>query len=1031
MQVSPNSVIKTEMYVNNVMVKGRRNSIVKLSYDYNGEKMELNEELNQISGSAYKNKIYVQWATGRMATLKTSFKNNPKVIFVENILGLPNQREAKLTATVDKADRDYGAKIEFHADKEILPTKKDIDWKAMSTVKYNIKKRVASMDTTLLIEWAPDKRIRSAASFDGVIQGKSTARFSITTPFKVIQSYSESIDYEVSNRKYTYVGKFNWKKYNTENKWTEKLILNYDDNEYYYNYHQDYNNKITEIETSWKFKEYQKSMMFLLKQDDQPSIDIQVTHSKDRQQMNLDSSFAFNIFDESGKFTAAFHNDYRETTLSGDFEREFLDYYNRHAKVGGSYKVKHNNDVSSVILQYTNVNSAKSKISVELDKDLPRNLKGKVHVVRDDRQVLNIDADYTRTNDNFDMNVDVTDSNFKKMTASANVNLSGRKKTSRAEIKTDSMDASVYGAVEYDTEHIDGEFRIGSGGKDLSLSGNYKRDSPTNHKVSVNLDLPNSKQIKAIATFKDAAQKTFSLNVDSPDFPSLTKIQADFSYLSDYNGITITSSGAVMPYLEKSHFHMYLPKTLLYGGWTDPQNDFSLELSSKSTYRFKSDFLFHYDHKSKVLWEMSVADFNGELLLSSGKSLPKAKFQNALDLSISYENQPFEIKAKLNLKTRRARLNIEIEPRKNNYKADLSFMHNRKEVSVGGSYKVAGQKRIIKANLKSPSYEENLLITVSGKQKKFNVMAKLQQNSVKLELSASNSGKSMDMNLFFPKGEAKLNFEGELQRFKVFTSVTIDNNEYKFDLSNQNNLEGILAEITTPQYGTIELRFDLNAEKPRLEASITLPNQHYGITASPNRNGFITEFDLHFDRFQQHKQLKLVMSYVNADDRRTFFRQISVKLSDKYATLTTNLHLKATYGLYLIMSEFSWGDNDDQKLGAELQIKHSNKKEVLLTLTTPRRNSEVAASLESRQNQHMVVFTVMPDTSKGNEKFELTADISKRYNEINVDMVIRFPKHTSVSKIFQIYFFIFSSSSSLTLLFIVLGLSLLERMKRS
>ncbi|XP_029653133.1 uncharacterized protein LOC115226285 isoform X2 [Octopus sinensis] len=989
-QVSPRSVIKTEMYVSNIMTKGRRNSIAKLSYDYNGERMELNEELNQISGNAYKNKIYVQWATGRMVTLKTSLKNNPKVMFVENTLGLPNQREAKLTTTVNKAHRDYGATIEFHADKEIIPTKEDIDWKAVSTIKYNIKRYEASMDTTLLLEWASDKRIRAAVSFDGADRGKSTAKISITTPFKVIQSYSESLEYEVSNRKYTYSANTKWKSYNKENKWTEKLILNYDNNEYYYKYRQDYGNKITEVETSWNFKDYQKSMIFLLKYDNRPFIDMKVTHSKDRQQMNLDSSFAFDMFDKGGKFTTAFHSDYRETTLSGDFEHEYPNYYNERVQVGGSYKMKHNNDVSSVLLQYTNVNSQKSKISVELNKDLPRNLKGKVYILHDDRQLLKMDADYTRTNDNFDMNVDLTGSNSKKMTASANVNLSGRRKTSHAEIRTDSMDVSVDGAIEYHTDHMDGEIRIGSGGKDLLLSGNYKRDSP-NHKVSVNLGLPNSKHIKAIATFKDGAQKTLSFNVDSPDFPSLTKIQTDISYLSDYKGITISSSGAVMPYLEKSHFHLYLPKTLLYGSWTDPRNDFSLELSLKSTPRFNSDFLFHYDHMSKVQWEMSVADFNGELLLSSDKSLLKGKFQNAVDLSISY--QPREIDAKLNLKTRRAKVNIEIEPKKNNYKADLTFMHKRKEVSIGGSYEVAGRKQIIKANLKTPSFEENLFITVSGKQRKFKVMAKLQQNNIALELSASNNGKSVDMNLFFPKGKARLNFEGELQRFKAFTSVTIDNKEYKFDLSNQNNLEGVLAEITTPQFGTTELRFDFNAEKPRLKASITLPNQHYGITAYPNRNGFITEFDLHFDRVQKHKQLKLMMSYVNVDDRRTFFRQMSVKLSDEYTTYTANLHLKATYGLYLVMSEFSWGDREDQKVGAELQIKHSDKKEVLLILTTPRRNSKVAASLEYRQNQHTAMFTVVPDTSKGNEKFELVAFISGGHNRMHMDMTIRLPKH--------------------------------------
>ncbi|CAI9742359.1 apolipophorins-like [Octopus vulgaris] len=284
MQVSPRSVIKTEMYVSNIMTKGRRNSIAKLSYDYNGERMELNEELNQISGNAYKNKIDVQWATGRMVTLKTSLKNNPKVMFVENILGLPNQREAKLTTTVNKAHRDYGATIEFHADKEIIPTKEDIDWKAVSTIKYNIKRYEASMDTTLLLEWAPDKRIRATVSFDGADRGKSTAKISITTPFEVIQSYSESLEYEESNRKFTYSTDASWKLYNKENKWTEKLILNYDNNEYYYKYRHYYGNKITEVETSWNFKDYQKSMIFLLKYDNRPYIDMKVTHSKDRQQ---------------------------------------------------------------------------------------------------------------------------------------------------------------------------------------------------------------------------------------------------------------------------------------------------------------------------------------------------------------------------------------------------------------------------------------------------------------------------------------------------------------------------------------------------------------------------------------------------------------------------------------------------------------------------------------------------------------------------------------------------------------------------
>uniref|UniRef100_A0A0L8H8F7 Uncharacterized protein n=3 Tax=Octopus bimaculoides TaxID=37653 RepID=A0A0L8H8F7_OCTBM len=1270
LQISPRYLVKTGLFYSNVKVKGLQNTDVKVSLAYPDRVVEFEEKLVQLNTDTYENEVCAQWQKETMVKLKTTFRNSPKVVMVDNQLSLPNQRQAKLTTTLNTADRNYKAMAELHVDKQILSLEQNIDYKAVASVQYDTSKTDISGNGDLLLEWAQDRKISATASLVGVVGRRSTSKFSITTPFRSLQSYSETIERVTTNKKCSYSSHSILRSNDNRIEMKQDMTLNSFDKEFEYNFMHLRNRVTTDVKIALKNNDVKKTAMLLVKQEKKTYLDVNMAHNVDRSQMNSDASLTFDMFDAKGHMKIALQSDDREMTSSGDCEINLPNY--RINSIGGSYSLKHNQAKSSINLAYTSTLRyyKNGGISAVLVKGLPKRLKGSVTVTSNNGELMKMNAEYARLKDNFDVNAQMTGPDGKTMTASFNLNMSGARKTSHAEIKSGSIDASVDGAVEFEAgRYFDSEIRIGSGGKNLLLSGNYKIES-SSHKINVHLGLPDSRQIKAQTVFLNGERKTYSFNVDSPDFPSLTNMNVEVSYQTGGRDSMARASVKVLPYLEQLQLKASQSKdrtdasielethsdtirqgkiTLsLKGNWRQYEtvnfetefndrkmfvfkglynmnsvNDFKVnmvattshrrynefsfdvthqnmdsslqikaakefmfssnmknqpkhtEISSKISLRnyddwetqfvrngdfdemimtlshkignrdqYTSDMSIHnygrqitlqlvapkgvkfnmdltldpedisadldlflqtrsdnykfnaiYKHMSKIMFKivspfhncqflmtlsgnLKMFRYQAEMIHDNGKyeftlsnkdyfrrikaNLGTPSFNDLLDFTLDGEpemfnlileakhneeaflmkvsNEKFYRKITFDLKTpfnfeayikmdntlknlngmfsvliRKTKYEItysnkdyyeqmrvtmsiprhevvvksSIDAKKNGVTGDATFVYNKKRVTLGGSYKNFGRKMVIKGDLKAPSFNDDLTLTISGKLKKFNVVLKLQHNKDIYEVTASNKAyyKTLDINVYFPGVKAKLDFEGELKRFKAFAGVTIDKQQYKLVLSNQNYMKGINAELTTPELGHNELKFDFGGDLRNfhLNTQLLRKKTEYSFATSVNvdTHTYTLSFKSPFfslsgdimDGFKSSSfKTKLVYrynSYQFAASNVNYFDYMSFNMSTPelgVQKLTFQLQDRSLSVLFL-------NNNDMYQCNFSLETK-----DLLISFSSPNNAGEIKAKF----NEHIKDFSMNARLSNNGNTYKV-----KMINDNFKQMVVR------------------------------------------
>ena len=205
---------------------------------------------------------------------------------------------------------------------------------------------------------------------------------------------------------------------------------------------------------------------------------------------------------------------------------------------------------------------------------------------------------------------------------------------------------------------------------------------------------------------------------------------------------------------------------------------------------------------------------------------------------LSFSNKDFfqDCSLTLTIPKHALKVNIKINFKKKGTTGDVNIIYNKKKRSVSGTYKDLGRKKIIKGDLTTPSYKNSFSALLTGKPKKFNAEVKIIHNkeTYELTLSSKNFYEMIDLNIYAPGMEAKLDFEGELKKFKSFASIKIANDMYRFVLSNDNYVRNIHVEMASPQTGNVMIGYDFqgNLNNFNLTAQFSIFKEKYEIMAS-------------------------------------------------------------------------------------------------------------------------------------------------------------------------------------------------------
>ena len=214
----------------------------------------------------------------------------------------------------------------------------------------------------------------------------------------------------------------------------------------------------------------------------------------------------------------------------------------------------------------------------------------------------------------------------------------------------------------------------------------------------------------------------------------------------------------------------------------------------------------------------------------------------------------------------RFRIKTTVYYKENSITGEVSSLLNKNKIIFNGNYKRFEHKKIIKADVKTPYFKDQLHIVIAGTLQKFDTNMKLQHNKDVYELIASNKNyyDELDLNLIAPGIKVKFQFEGNIQKCKVSASLKMANELYEVILSNQ-NFQNINLELSTPQTGkcTFDISINKKIDEYRLKlfASQIIINGHL--------NGDFRSFSFN----AKTEKYEIMASTSN------YFREISAKLT--------------------------------------------------------------------------------------------------------------------------------------------------------
>ncbi|GAB1606238.1 hypothetical protein Ahia01_000906300 [Argonauta hians] len=907
-QLTPKYLVKTGLFYSNVKVKGLQNTDMKVSLAYPGRTMEVEEKFVQLNNNAYENIACVQWQTDRMVKLLTTYKNTMKMVMMENVLDMPDNKQAKMTTTVNKASGQYKLMSELHVDKDVVSIlREDVNYKIMSSVKYSMTRTEVNGEGDMLLQWGEDRKIIATGSFMNVVGRRSTTKLSLTTPFRSVQSYSETLQQVTTAKKCSYSSHSVLMSNNKRMELKQDFSYNSADNELDYAFNCLTSAAKTEVKMSLKNGDVKKTAMVLVKQGQQTFVDVLVAHNVERNQINSDANIMINILDAKTHTKLSMQSDDRETTSNGNVEINLPNY--GLDSIEGSYLVKHNQGKSSMKLGYsTSMRDYRNgEISASVVKALPRRLKGSLTVSSNDNTLVKMDSEYSRVKDNYDVSGQLTGPDGKKMTAAFNINLSGARKTSHAEIKSGSIDAAVDGTMEFEAgRHLSGDIRIGSAGKSLFLAGNYNFDSSA-HRVNVNLDLPDNRKIKSEATFVDGDRKTFTFNVDSAEFPALTNIYMSGAYEGDYSRDKVaTVSFRVSPYLQK----LELKATHVRDNGIEVSAE--LETSMDNMRQAKAVMTLEGDWTRTESLNFRT-EFNGRKMFvvrSSYKVNSIEDIQAKMTVSTShrtFDEFSFDLSHKGDLTNMDSSLQVKAADR---FLFNSHLKNNMKHTQVSSKIKVRGYENFETQFVRNGQFDD-MVLTLShkigssdqytcdvsihdyGKQftlqfvaprglEKFNAEVTIDPETLGLDLelflqSGSNDYKfvtSYDhlskfvMRIETPTSEFKImtTLTGTLKTFKYKGDVTLDSYKYHVSVSNKDYFRELRAKFQAPQMSeSLDFTVDGDLENFNMAFSAKHNEDMYQLKASNKLYYQIMNFEMTAPQLQASMKMDNTLKNIHGD----------------------------------------------------------------------------------------------------------------------------------------------------------------------
>eukprot|EP00106_Octopus_bimaculoides_P022203 XP_014789645.1 PREDICTED: uncharacterized protein LOC106883230 [Octopus bimaculoides] len=797
MQLS-NKVSKAGIFYSNVKVKGLQKTEGKVSLDTPHRDMGIEVKIDQLTSSTYNSSASVQWQKGRSASIETMLKNTPQVSHIENTVKFPNNKNVKLIVTVNKSNNNYNGFSMLHADEGTLSNQK-IDLKAKS--KYNRNGADTTGEVNLELESDASKKFKFTASRHNTNGQKTTTEIDLATPFEALKSYSDSIEQTVDNKQLSYRRKIQWRSNGNENDIQTDLNYNWAIQEFDCNYHSSINSIPTDMELLFKNSANKKSALFKVNHNKpNPLIFIKMDHARDRRQVTTDASLMFDMYNSNGNVKFAMQKDDREITFSGDVNVKISNH-----RLESTYSLKHNDAESSIKLNYTSnlhKNRNQGSISTVVTKNLPGNVKADVSVTLNNKPQLKMVVNSVWSKGNVDVNVEVTDHNAKMIAGSFNLNLSGTRKTSHAEIKSDSTDITFSAAVDFQSDHnIDSELQMGYNGKNLLLSGNYKKES-SNHKINANFGLPDGRQIKMQTSFNNAAKKSFSFNVESEDFMDMV-----FSVQQDNKNFMVDASVKVLPYLEKTQLKASLTRDKMLEASAELETPFesikqakaivSLEIDGKKqdTINVKTFLNSKKFSSFKLVYNIrSLKDFSVKITVST-----LHRKYNEFLFDITHRGDWMNFDSNVEMKAGNIFM-LKSTWKNGQHNTDLDFsatvrdrtwvfqlVKSNSELTSNVTYKIR-QKDQYTAHMKLNGKQGSLQLTAPG-DKKFNA---------DMTINPNDHVAKLDLKLSIPSdaSELMLTFSGTLASFNFQADFTHNTDKYIVTVSNKDKL--LEVTVATP-----------------------------------------------------------------------------------------------------------------------------------------------------------------------------------------------------------------------------------------
>ncbi|XP_036370999.1 uncharacterized protein LOC118768488 [Octopus sinensis] len=809
---------KVRVFFSNGRVKGSRNIEANVSLDTPQKDMGIDVKIEHLVSNIYKHNVFVKWQKGKSAGVDSLMKITSQDFQLENTVNFPNNKNAKLMVNVNKNNNNYKGFSMIHADQGII-SKQSIDLKAKSNVKYIKSGGNTHGEVNLELESDASNKLKFTASHHDTNGQKTTTKIDMTTPFEALKSYSDSIEQTVDNKELSYSRKIQWRSYGNEN--DIKADVNYNKAIQKLNgtYSSSINTYKTDVELGFKNSANKKSALFKVKHNKPtPLVFIKMDHARDRRQVTTDASLMFDMSNSNGKVKFAMQKDDREIAFSGDANVKISN-----KKLEGTYSLKHNIAESSVKLDFRN-NKNQGAISAVVTKNKPGNMKADVSVTLNNKPQLKLVGNSVWSKKNIDLSAEVTDHKDRKTTGSFNLNLSGTRKTANAEIKSDSTDITLSGALNIQNNaNIDSELQIGVNGKNLLLSGDYKKES-ANHRINANIGLPDGKQIQMQTSFSNAAKKSLSFNVKSEDF-----IDVDFSTQLDNVNFMVDASVEVLPYLEKTHLKATLAKDKTWEASAELETPYDPIKQAKVTVSLvidgkKQDMI-------SVKTFLNSKKFSSFKLLTNIKGLnnfsvktivttPHSKFNEFLfDIAHSTDLRNFDSKVEMKagkifmikstLKNEQHNTDIDFNMNMGGKTLGGKFVRNKSDMTFDMSYK-RGQD-MYTTHLMTNGKQGNLELTAPG-DRKFNANMDFSPSDVKLNLETSlqldtNNYKFVvayehkaKFHLLFSipsyTSEVMMTFSGTLESFDSQADFTFNNDKYTFTMANKDKM--FAATVTTP-----------------------------------------------------------------------------------------------------------------------------------------------------------------------------------------------------------------------------------------